>query len=147
MNSNIIDCLNESTAIAEITLQGSKALEIYDTLSAQLVEEVNVRIQDSNYFLTCLNPWCKAKNVTNDVTPAYSEAPLESNDEIKIKIMIIILFFLIILILLTCVTIKCYQKTNVNTKKHRIFFKATSHPTTKDKHQQHFALKNLMQTV
>ena len=82
---NIIGCLNVSVAIIKIRLQGAQALEIYNTLRAVL-QGKNLLIQDTDYLLTCLSPWCNAENVTDDVTSTALEVSLEPNCDIEILI-------------------------------------------------------------
>ena len=133
---NIVSCLNVSVAISELTLQGSKALESYNTLIT-LLQRVDLRIQDSTYFLTCLDPWCNAENVTNDVVPTVLETSSESNCNIEI---FIICLLVILVSLNVAMAIKCYSKPNNNTS----CFNAISN---KDRQQHYFALSNLKQTV
>ena len=123
-------------AVVKISLQGTKAPEIYDTLMA-LLQTMDLHIQYSKYFLTCLSPWC---NITNYVMPTLSETPLESNCNAKIYIFC---FLIILLLLIVVVTIKCYSKrSHLNMQAY--CFNDTTQPTTRDK-QVHYL--NLKQTV
>ena len=121
-------------AVVKISLQGTKAPEIYDALTA-LLQAMDVRIQDSNYFLTCLSPWC---NRTNDIMSKLSETPLESNCNAEI----LIFCLLVILILLNvAVIIKCYNKRNqLNMTQQTYCFHDTSQPTARDKKVHYLAL-------
>ena len=123
-------------AVVKISLQGTKAPEIYDTLMA-LLQTMDLHIKDSKYFLTCLSPWC---NNTNYVTPMLSEIHLESNCNAEIYIFC---FLIILLFLIVVATIKCYSKrSHLNMQAHCL--NITTHPTDRVK-QVHYL--NLKQTV
>ena len=125
-------------AIVKISLQGTKAPEIYDTLRA-LLQTTDLRIQNSEYFLTCLSPWC---NITNYVMPTLSETPSESNCNAEIYIFC---FLIILLLLIIVVSIKCYSKRSQSHLDMQAYcFNDTTQSTTKDK-QVHYL--NLKQTV
>ena len=122
-------------AVVKISLQGTKTLEIYDALTA-LLQAMDLRIQDSNYFLTCLSPWC---NKTNDIMPTpLSETPLESNCNAEIFIFCLLV---ILMLLIVAVTIKCYNKRNqLNMMQQTYCFHDTSQPTARDKQVHYLAL-------
>ena len=122
-------------AVVKISLQGTKAPEIYDTLRA-LVQTIDLHIQDSNYVLTYLSPWC---NMTNDLMPTLSETPLESNCNAEIFIFCLLM---ILMLLIIAVTIKYYSK-----RSHLYCFNDTSQPTTRYKQVHYLALNNLKQTI
>ena len=128
-------------AVVKISLQGTKAPEIYGTLRA-LLQTMDLRIQNSNYSLTCLSPWC---NMTNDVMPTLAETPSESNcnDEIFIFCLLIILLSLIIVVTIKC----CSKRSYLNMKQRTYCFNDTSQPSTRDKQMHNLALNNLKQTI
>ena len=141
---NITGCFNVSVAIIKISLQGTQALEIYNTLIAVL-QGKNLLIQDTDYLLTCLSPWCNAENVTDDVTSAALEASLEPNCDIEI----LIFFLLTILMLLAVAMAVIYynRRNQLNVKKQTSCISAKTQPNTKETQPYYLTLNNLKQTA
>ena len=108
---NITGCFNVSVAIVIISLQGPKAVEIYNTLRA-LLQGKDLLIKDTDYLVTCLSPWCNAENITRDVTPTVS---LESNCDIEI--FIFCLLVVIVLLAVAMAVIYYNRRNKLNFKK------------------------------
>ena len=141
---NIIGCLNVSVAIMKISLQGAQAVEIYNTLRAVL-QGKNLLIQDTDYLLTCLSPWCNVENMTNDVTSTALKASLESNCDIEI----LIFCLLVILMLLAVAMAVIYysRRHQLNVKKQTSCISAKTQPNTKETQPYYLTLNNLKQTA
>ena len=120
-----------SVAIVKISLQGTKALEIYNTLKASL-QRMDLHIEKSNYYLTCLDPWC---DMRNEITP---EKLLKSscNFEIFIFSLLMILFLVIVLMI-----IKYYRKRKQLNMKQQTYCLSDALPPTKGTQVHFYALK------
>ena len=138
---NIVGCLNVSVAIIKINLQGAQAVEIYNALRAVL-QGKNLLIQDTDYLLTCLSPWCNAKNMTNDVTSTALEASLESNCDIEILICLLVT---LMVIAVAMVIIYYNRRNQLNVKKQTSCISAKAQPNTKETQPYYLTLNNLKQ--
>lgn len=135
------NCLNNSVAILSLTLQGRKAVKIYNTLKI-LIQRMDVHITGSNYYLSS---WCNV-NTTNYFTPALSVVLKESHCDIKT--LVIIFLSLILAAVLTVVIARCCSTVNhdqMNVKKQGRCFNVTTEPTTKKLDMQHYS--TLLKTV
>lgn len=142
---NVSSCLNVSLAIAKISLQGNKTLEIYNTLRALLQRtDLQIHDQESNYVLTCLSPWC---NMTTDVMLTFLETSSESNCKTKMLIFCMVMALMLLSIFMAILIIYYYKTNQLSTKKQSSYFNATQEPTTKDAKQHNLALNNLKQVV
>ena len=141
---NIIGCLNVSVAIIKINLQGAQAVEIYNTLRAVL-QGKDLLIQDTDYLLTCLSPWCNAENMTNDVTSTALEASLKSNCDIEILIFCLLA---ILMLLAVAMAVIYYNRRNqLNVKKQTSCISPKTQPNTKETQPHYLTLNNLKQTA
>ena len=128
-------------AIIEISLQGTNAIEIYNTLRA-LLQGKDLLIQDTDYILTCPSPWCNAENMTNDVTPTVLESSLESNCDIEI---LIFCSLVIVILLAVAMAVIYYNRRNrLNIKKQTSCITVSTQPNTLP---HHLTLNNLKQTA
>ena len=141
INVSIFGCLNVSVAIVEISLRGTKAVRIYNTLRA-LLQRKNLLIQDTDYILTCLSPWCNAENMTNNMTPTVLESSLESHCDIEI--LIFSLLVISILLAVSMAVIYYCRRNQLNVKKQINCITATAQPNT---WPHYLTLNNLKQTT
>ena len=131
-------------AIIKISLQGAQALEICNTLKAVL-QGKNLLIQDTDYLLTCLSPWCNAENMTDDVTSAALEASLEPNCDIEILVFCLLA---ILMLLAVAMAVIYYNRRNqLNVKKQTSCIGAKTQPNTKETQPHYLTLNNFKQTA
>ena len=123
-----------SVAIVKISLQGTEALEIYNMLRA-ILQRMDLHIENSNYYLTCLDPWCDMKN---EILTEVSEKSLKSscNFEIFIFSLLMILFLLAVLII-----IKYYRKRKQLSMKQQTYCLSDALPPAKGTRVHFLALK------
>ena len=121
-------------AVVKISLQGTKALEVYNTLRA-ILQRMDLHIQNSNYYLTCFDHWC---NMTNEISPEVSEKSLKSTYNFEI----FVICLLMILILLTVLMIsKCYRKRRKLSIKQQTYCLSHTLSPAKDTQVHFLALK------